>query len=553
MKIPTYLVTFSLVMIPIGASLTATGPQEETRLTRPQVVAAVVADSWDRNGDDKPDGDRLRGVYRTTSSGDDWTDITGSLYGSYSQIFHAQAIAIHPSDPSRIYVASNTLATTQNAGSTWTTPGNHGHDDITQLTFSPLTGDSVLWITNDGGLYQAASDLGSPATSWNGGSAGLAISQIWYGDADRATRVAGLQDNGSLRSIDRGQTWTFIGGGDAFAVEIVEPEQSRFWYSDGIYASPSIRVKRMIDASPEEVAHPGASNPPLLYEPRNDRMFSASAFDLVSRNQSGDANAAWTVEASGLSQSDVIWEVFGSPVDGATVFVIYYRGGTIYGGTPNLTVCRKVAGSWTVTHRNAIVNGEILAVLPSPLWPNEFWVAVGSNDPNAARVLHTTDDGATWTAADDANLRALNRVSGLAASPYNPLELYAATDIGVFRTLDGGQNWAPFQDGLPISIGRDLRFVTDDQHQGNHRLVLFTFGSGTWERVIPGPAVLYVDPTATGFEDGTFEHPFNTVAEAINAAPAGAVVMIRAATYTEPQTATKNVTLITYSGTTVIR
>src|SRR5205085_12468237 len=40
-------------------------------------------------------------------------------------------------------------------------------------------------------------------------------------------------------------------------------------------------------------------------------------------------------------------------------------------------------------------------------------------------------------------------VNAFAVDPVAPTNLYAGTDIGVYRSSDGGTTWAPFGTGLP--------------------------------------------------------------------------------------------------------
>ncbi|MEQ8767793.1 MAG: hypothetical protein RL885_28075 [Planctomycetota bacterium] len=492
----------------------------------------------------------VRGVYRSANGGASWDDVTGPLTGfGVGYIVHAQAIAVHPTDPQLIFVGGVKWARTSNGGASWTVESAPGHVDITQLHFSPQSGDDVLWVCNDGGVYQY-SVTAETTQSVNGGSAGLAISQVWNGDADRQTIVAGLQDNGIVRSVDGGQSWTFLNGGDGNHVEIVDPEVSDFWFSAGRSPTPpSFRIFRYRGALREEVAHPGDNDGPLFYDRRRDLMLSASLNELVSRLQSGPANLSWATEVPDLQAGSYrVNRVFGSWVDGETLFVTYVDGSN----ADDLTICRRNESGWTVLHRENIVDGEIQTVLPSPLWKNECWITVLGGSPTAPRILHSVDDGESWEAVDGI-LRGFDIVRGLEVVPHDPRQLFAATDIGVFGTLDGGQNWEPFQTGLPLVECRDLRFIADDQHRGQHRLVVFTFGRGVFERIVPGPSLIYVDRSASGSEDGTFEHPFDTVAEGIAAAPPGGIVMIRSNNYLEPQVTTKSVTLVTYSGQSVIR
>ncbi|MEQ8767790.1 MAG: hypothetical protein RL885_28060 [Planctomycetota bacterium] len=507
----------------------------------PSVVAVIVEHD-----------NKTRGVYRSNDSGTSWDDLTLNLSGwGDDQMFHAQAIAIPPNTPGAILVGAIDWANYgfEFGGPNWNMNGAPGHADITQLYFSSETGNEVVWVCNDGGIYQRRIVSPQTTTSINGGANGLAISQIGGIDADRQVRTGGLQDNGVIRSQDGGASWTYLGGGDGGTTEIVDPEAGFFWYASGISTPIPWKLWRRAGATSENVTYPFGNSGPLVYARRTNRMYSASSDDVLSRDQSGSVSTDWTVEVGSLQGDPYqIGQIFGSQADEDTLFVNFR--GTNAG---DLTMCRRNGASWDKIHREGVSSGEILRVATSPLWKDELWITVNAqSSPGAALIRHSTDAGATWEDVDG-GLGSLQAVRCLAVTPYDPRVMYAGTDIGVFRTTDGGQSWSPYQDGLPVVRVTAMQFVPDDQLQGNNKLVLSTYGRGTFERVIPGPSLIFVDKAATGTEDGTYEHPFNTVAEALAAASSGDIVMIRANTYLEPQTTTKNVTLLTFEGTSVIR
>ncbi len=61
-------------------------------------------------------------------------------------------------------------------------------------------------------------------------------------------------------------------------------------------------------------------------------------------------------------------------------------------------------------------------------------------------VFRSQDSGATWT-----NVGAIGVVRSLAIDRADPLVIYAVTNSGLRKTVDGGATWA-LLDGLP-SLG----------------------------------------------------------------------------------------------------
>jgi hypothetical protein len=500
------------------------------------------------------------GVYRTLNGGSTWTDVTSNLPGGFAGGYanHHQALTFHPANQDEIFLGSVDIAR-----SYWDANANQlkwhvgvtaagievGHPDITQLVFSPITGDNVLWIANDGGLYRHTF-VNSVTTNWNGDSqTGLAISQIWYLDANRGMIAVGLQDNSVLRSFNAGQSWEILAGGDGGGVQITDPEHFDLWF--WTFGDANVAYRLIFGQSQtEQLPMPPVPITTRMfhYDPRADRVWMATTQTIYSIAEAAPLNNfTWVAEiASGLHTNPnyQLLGIWGSKLESGTLFVTF--GGNLGN---DVAVTHKDGTNWVI---NLTTNlGPVYSVRPSSEWPGECWACVTT--PTRPRIWHTTNYGKTWQDATGVFPAAVRTILTVVPTPFDPLTLYAGTDVGVFRTLDGGQTWQPFQTGLPIVAVSGLAFVVDDAHTSTHKLRAATFGRGTWERNIVTSPIVYVDATNTGSEDGTFEHPWNTVTKGINAAPPGAIVAIRSNTYFEPQVVSKAVTLMTYVGPTVIR
>src|SRR6185503_3331850 len=102
--------------------------------------------------------------------------------------------------------------------------------------------------------------------------------------------------------------------------------------------------------------------------------------------------------------------------------------------------------------------------------------------PAGQQIFKTTnlnDPTPTWTPAS--NGIPPMPVSSLAIDPQDSNIIYAATEIGVYQTTDGGANWAPYGTGLPRVAVFDVK-ISDVQRY----LRIATHGKGIWEIGIPG-------------------------------------------------------------------
>jgi hypothetical protein len=175
----------------------------------------------------------------------------------------------------------------------------------------------------------------------------------------------------------------------------------------------------------------------------------------------------------------------------------YVNSNLIYVGTSKAKVFRltKVHEQWIVkaTHNSPlpIINSQhnirIWDVATHPKDINKVFVVnagFGSKEEPLSHVWagEVLPDGtATWK---DINPRNDNfelidiPVNAIAIDEDDPNTMYIGTDIGVFRTINGGQKWTPFSEGLPNTAVYDMRL----QNKPAKILRAVTHGRGIWER-----------------------------------------------------------------------
>ena len=100
-------------------------------------------------------------------------------------------------------------------------------------------------------------------------------------------------------------------------------------------------------------------------------------------------------------------------------------------------------------------------------------------------------------------------MQSVTVDPAAPSNIYLGTDLGVFRSVDGGVTWEEFGDGMPPAMILDVRFSLED-----HRLRAATFGNGVYQRKIPMPVTGGVQIANTSAPDGfalgqNYPNPFN--------------------------------------------
>ncbi|MGI8436019.1 MAG: dockerin type I domain-containing protein [Chthoniobacterales bacterium] len=428
------------------------------------------------------------------------------------------------------YGGCQTLTKRSDNGVTFTGNSVGLHGDVQVFAVAPST-SAIVWTGNDGGLWRST-DAGLNWTSMNGDPASstdptgkISASQyvsIATHPTDREYMTGGTQDNGThfKRAAANAGAWNQIAFGDGGYTAIdqnatdtanvriyhtffntapggpIEYEyaattadaEARNWTNRSCVAGGAGNTR--IDCNDTAVSFYaplvlGPGNPNTVYF-GTDRLYRSAnggdTMELVSQGPIAAAGVAITSISVGQGNDNVR--------------LVGMRNGKVFATTTGGTLADVTpVGAPTATVGKVMVD-------PNNTDPNAItaYIAYGGLGTVAAPITHvwkTTNLAAgasSWVAMSnglpDVPLDAIAIDSRSATPPAAASTLYLGTDIGVYRSTDGGANWAVFNPGntLPVLPVFDMAF------QGGSRILrIATHGRGIWEIQTAGGGA----PTAT--------------------------------------------------------
>jgi hypothetical protein len=95
-------------------------------------------------------------------------------------------------------------------------------------------------------------------------------------------------------------------------------------------------------------------------------------------------------------------------------------------------------------------------------------------DDNKPYVFKTTDYGESWKSLHG-DLPKMGYLHVVREDPVNPNLLYVGSELGLFLSFDGGQNWMPYKNDFPTIAVRDIQI-----HPRDMDLLVGTHGRGLW-------------------------------------------------------------------------
>jgi hypothetical protein len=463
----------------------------------------------------------MRDVYRSADGGQTWVangvnatkiplnPVAGmtNMNICHAQCYYNQSLVVDPRDPARntVWIGGD-LATAQttNGGTSWSVKTWWLYSQFPALPYAhadhhaaavKMTGTPTVILGNDGGMNVSTDDGLSFTSDKNNGL----TTHLYYSVSGNAKRpnlvIGGLQDNGTRLRLDNGTIHNQVIGGDGLGA-----------------AHSQANTASLLGSSQNAGIRTSLENNPGVYQNWQPRgALSDTAGALFS-------TAIVPAPAALDSTGRVFFTFTASRVwrtnDGGLSFILL--GSATAPTSPGLPAARRFRSSphnlgVSPTDLNRIAVGaaggfldittnggttwtdlDLITMVPgyqgfvyNVTWQDNqtLWVTAVAQATGALRVLKGTIATpssswatATWTAMQ-------NGLPDLPVSKvsFDPRDLtnntiFAATHVGIYRTTDGGANWAPYGNGLPTVRVNDIYMSPDGSF-----VRLATYGRGIWE------------------------------------------------------------------------
>jgi len=366
-------------------------------------------------------------------------------------------------------------------GTTWTwinlstkTQGDSIHPDHHAIAFDPAD-PSTIYCAGDGGLFRSP-DRG---ISWVSLNPGLGITEIVYMTQDNLSSqwlLAGTQDNGSIRSANGSSTFELVGDGDGGDCGVdqtrADPASPITCYRTYINmwmgrstAGGAWGTYRRIMQRPSD-AYQCLFYPPVGVYGSTVAIAGQSVF--VSRD-TGDnwaevklpppltGTSPEIATALFLPSSD---QVYAATKTGRFFSITYSASTRKWPGT----------AAELTRPRQAFVS----AIRTDPA--GRIWVTMSQSAtaPGSGQVFRSDDGGQNW--ADKTGILPALPLSSIAFDNANADRVWVGADVGVWHSADGGTTWMAYFHKLPYVIVEDLEF-----HPAARVLRAGTRSRGIWE------------------------------------------------------------------------
>lgn len=436
------------------------------------------------------------GVFLSTDQGATWTQRTATNMPTGTQGGYSFHMAVDPGSPGDgandiILFGAVGHARSTDSGNTFTPlVGLHADNQSWAFFPQPSPTPSIIFCGNDGGLYRST-DGGNTWVSLSAGGlqAGLFYNMDMRPDATGSNNLGALQDNGTQTQIGAvGRGWVAAQGGDGWDVVYDGTTASQAYCTSGFWSpAPCTRIWRSTNDGatfPTEITPWGTTSDagcylgPLAVDPSAAGILYASG----SQNlwQSRDGGNTWRILSpfAGTGNIDV------ARTNGNNVVIAVFNRVFVSTNALAATVGAPTGVTFTDITRN-LPPRNVARVAFDPNDATMIYVVLGGLNGGFGNIGHVfrTSIGATaWTDISP-NLDLPFNALALDGTD-NPTAIYAGTDFGVIRSVDGGALWSILDD---IHFPRVPVF---DLVLRNGILRAATYGRGAFDFIRPkGPSI----------------------------------------------------------------
>ena len=442
-------------------------------------------------------------LWRSEDRGETWRNVSKQT-SIVSRGFYYTHVRVDPTNENRVYAVASNLFVSVDGGRTFRNITGRQHIDFHALWIDPQQPRRV-WAGQDGGV----------AVTYDGGEGWEYVNNVPWGQfyqiyADNRQPfynvMGGLQDNGTWAGPSRtrepsgilNDDWRMISFGDGFFV-LNHPEDPDLYLSESqggnvVRTDMRNREQQLVvpymgdDGGPAENARYRFNwNSPLVPSP-HDKNTAYLAGNVVFK--STDFGKTWAAISPDLTTNDKAKQKSaGGPVAFENTGAEYHttvislaespaRAGLIWAGTDdgNLQVTADGGKSWRNVVKNVpglAANSPVSHVEPSRTSADTAYVSFDRHqlDDRRPYVFKTADGGATFQNITG-NLPANAYVWVVREDPRNPRLLYAGTELGLYASYTGGNNWTSLAlKNLPAVAVHDIII-----HPRENDIILGTHG-----------------------------------------------------------------------------
>ena len=435
-------------------------------------------------------------LFRTIDSGATWALVKANVCdGQCDYNVTLDIDPVRPSNPSKPVIVlgfvrpwlSTDGGTTFNVMTNSWGSSQQVHQDthvvrFARLALGPVPAVSPLWIGSDGGLWRT-DNRGSSYVNLNNG---LSMTQFYDIAVHPSTLNAvfgGTQDNSSVGRFGSNLWAATVANGDG-GTTLVDtgnpnivfqfgytpfnnqgPTVPSMWRSDQGGASGTfagVSTSGLVSGEPFPFIAKGASAAGFVF-------LGSSSVYRASSNVAG-GSVSWTKISNNLSQNapiSVITPVRKLATDPLTLYV-----GDTWGRIWRLfnVTATNTPPSANVT--NNFPGGVVTDIAVDP--NNLLRVFVTRGSFGGSKLYYSADQAATWVARGGG----LPDVpaNSVAVDPADGAKVFVATDVGVFRSFDGGVNFQRYDTGMPVgAVATDL-----EVQNSTRKLYVATYGRGVY-------------------------------------------------------------------------
>ena len=447
-------------------------------------------------------------LYRSDDRGETFKQVSKEAR-IVSRGFYYTTVRVDPNNENKVYAVASTLFVSIDGGKSFRSITGKTHIDYHALWIDPRN-PKRMWQGQDGGI----------AVSYDSGDSweyinNIPLGQFYQIHADNRLPfyyvMGGLQDNGSWSGPSRtrepagimNDDWRMISFGDGFYT-LNHPDDPEIYISEsqgGSIVRTDFRTREQQEVNPwGRGSGDGPAvgekyrfnwNAPIVNSPHDGKtlffggnvVFKSTDFgktweqispDLTTNDpeKQKDAGGPVAFENSTAEYHTTIISLAESPV----------QRGQIWAGTDdgNLQVTTDGGKTWANVVRNVRglgANSAVSHVEPSRTNASVAYASFDRHmlDDFRPYVFKTTDGGQRWSNITG-NLPPTAYVQIVREDPKNTNLLYAGTELGLFVSYNGGQNWTRLElKNLPHVAVHDIKI-----HSRDNDLILATHGRSIW-------------------------------------------------------------------------